>query len=248
MTFAADRPGPTADLADIARRLVGLRPDDPPFIIGITGSVAVGKSTFAAALASVLPRAGMGGIEIAGSDGFLLPNAVLDARGLTLRKGFPDSFDAEALGRALVLVRRGGATFPGYCHVTYDVDPGLGRRIERPDALIVEGLGLGPHRPLIDALVYLDAAEVDLEAWFLTRFMAMWDGAEHDPSSFYVRFRNLDRAAAIAFARSVWTAINLPNLREHIAPQRALADIVIRKGPDHEIAEIIGRHGQAAPL
>ena len=130
-------------------------------------------------------------------------------------------------------------TFPGYSHVTYDIDPGLGLLIDQPDVLIVEGLGLGPHRSLIDAFIYIDADEADLEAWFVKRFMGLWDAAESDPGSFYARFRNLDRPGAIEFARSVWTAINLPNLREHIAPQRSLADFVVRKGANHEIAEIV---------
>ena len=236
MTFAADKADSGEGIAHISARLAALRPASAPFVIGVTGSVAVGKSTFAAALASELTQLAGAAVEIAGTDGFLLPNSILDEHGLTLRKGFPESFDVEALGTALSLVRNGGALFPGYSHVTYDVDPGLGRWIESPPVLIVEGLGLGPHRSRIDALIYLDAHEADLEAWFVKRFMGLWDAAEHDPSSFYARFRNLDRPSAAEFARGVWTAINLPNLREHIAPQCALADIVVRKGPDHEIS------------
>jgi type I pantothenate kinase len=248
MTIDADSSDARRSLLEISRRLAALCPATPPFIVGVTGSVAAGKSAFVAALAQAWPPPGARRIEIVGTDGFLLPNAVLDARGLTLRKGFPESYDDAAFGEALARARHGGVTFPGYSHVAYDVDPDLGRWIERPDVLIVEGLGLGPHRPLFDALIYIDAAEVDLEAWFVARFMRLWEGAEHDPASFYARFRNLDRAAATAFARSVWTGINLPNLREHISPQRALADLVVVKGPDHRIVEIIAGHGQAARL
>jgi type I pantothenate kinase len=224
--------------ADVARAVESMRPDLPPFIIAITGSVAAGKSAFAAALAGVFS----GRVEVASTDGFLFPNAVLDARGLTLRKGFPESFDTEALADTLALARVGPAVFRGYSHVTYDVDAGLVRRIDRPDVLIIEGLGLGPHRGAVDALIYLDADEADLESWFVARFMELWAGAEHDPASFYARFRGMDRAAAAAFARSVWSGINLPNLREHISTQRDRADLVVRKGPGHAIVEILERY------
>jgi type I pantothenate kinase len=230
--------------ADVARAIEPLRPENPPFIIAITGSVSVGKSAFATALAGALPDQ----VAIASTDGFLLPNDVLDRRGLTLRKGFPESFDSEALAVALARARQGPVVFPGYSHVTYDVDVGLGASIDRPGALIVEGLGLAPHRGALDALIYLDADETDLETWFVARFMRLWAGAELDPTSYYARFRVMDRAGAEAFARSVWSGINLPNLREHVAPQREHADLVVRKGPDHEIVEILQRHGQAARL
>jgi type I pantothenate kinase len=222
---------------DVASALADMRPGGPPFVIGITGSVAVGKSEFAARLAGELP----GQVEIAGTDGFLYANAVLDGRGLTLRKGFPESFDNESLAATLASARVGPVMFPGYSHVTYDVDVALNHRIDRTDVLIVEGLGLGPHRGAMDALIYLDADEADLETWFVSRFMGLWAAAEHDPTSFYTRFRGMDRAAAAEFARSVWTGINLPNLREHISPQRQLADLVVRKGSDHEIVEILDR-------
>ena len=229
---------------DVARALEPMRPENPPFIIAITGSVSVGKSAFAAALAGALPDP----VAIASTDGFLLPNDVLDRRGMTLRKGFPESFDSAALAAALARARQGPVVFPGYSHVTYDVDASLGVSIDRPGALIVEGLGFEPHRRAIDALIYLDAAEADLEAWFVARFMRLWAGAEHDPASYYARFRVMDRAGAEAFARSVWNGVNLPNLRDHVAPQRDHADLVVRKGPDHEIVEILQRHGQVTRL
>jgi type I pantothenate kinase len=249
MTIAVDHGRDARALEVLARHVEELRPAVAPFIIAVTGSVAVGKSTFAAALAKTLrPGPAAAGLELTGTDGFLLPNAILDARGLTMRKGFPESFDTEALAAALTQIRRTSAVFPGYSHVTYDVDPALERRIDRPGVLIVEGLGLGPHRRLVDALIYLDASEADLEAWFVERFMRFWAQAEHEPLSFYARFRGLDRRAASDLARSVWGAINLPNLRQHIFPQRDLADIVVKKGADHEIVEIVGGHGQATRL
>jgi type I pantothenate kinase len=244
MTIVSSNPNHRLDVTDVARILEPMRPGAPPFIVGITGSVSVGKSTFAASLGAALT----GRVEIAGTDGFLLPNRVLDARGLTMRKGFPESFDVEKLAAALTLSRPGPVEFPGYSHVTYDVDAALARRIDGPDVLIIEGLGLGPHRNAIDALIYLDAEEADLEAWFIARFLGLWAAAEHDPTSFYVRFRGLDPSGAAQAARTVWAAINLPNLRDHISPQRELADIVVRKSADHEIVAILERHGQATRL
>jgi type I pantothenate kinase len=222
----------------VARAVEALRPASPPFIIGITGSVAVGKSAFAGALANEFSEQ----VEIASADGFLLPNKVLDERGLTLRKGFPESFDSDAFARALALAREGRVVVPGYSHVTYDVDPALGRRLDGFGVLIIEGLGLGPHRDAIDALIYLEAAESDLERWFVARFMGLWAAAEQDPSSFYARFRGMDHPAAVQFATSIWNEINLPNLHGHIAAQRGLADIVVRKSANHEIVEILQQH------
>ena len=229
---------------DVARAVRPMRPGSAPFIVAITGSVAVGKSAFAAALAQAFSER----VDIASTDGFLLPNELLERRGLTLRKGFPESFDNEALAAALAQARRGPVLFPGYSHATYDVDVDLGARIDRPGVLIVEGLGLAPHRRAIDALIYLDADEADLETWFVARFLRLWTAAEQDPTSFYARFRVMDLGGAEAFARSVWNSVNLPNLREHIAPQRDHADLIVRKGSDHEIVEILQKRGQAARL
>jgi len=170
---------------------------------------------------------------------------VLDMRGLTARKGFPESYDAAALRQALNQVRDGPAAFPGYSHVTYDVDPALLRRIDRPDVLIIEGLSLDLDRQstgqgprLVDCLIYLDADEADIEQWFVGRFLGLWAAAEHDPASFYARFRGLDRDQTAALARTVWNQVNLPNLREHIAKARDVADIVVRKRLDHAIEAV----------
>jgi type I pantothenate kinase len=226
-----------AEVAEFIRARRGAR---APFIVGITGAVAVGKSTLAAALKALItswPEAPS--VELVCTDGFLLDNATLAARGLSLRKGFPESYDREALQRTLTALRRGPADVPGYSHVNYDVDPALSRRIARPDVLIVEGLGLQEPAALgLDVLLYLDADEDLLEAWFTDRFMGLWRAAENDPASFYTRFQHMSAEEAQAFAIQVWQTINLPNLREHIVRARDGADLVIHKGRGHVIEAI----------
>ncbi|MCA8901186.1 MAG: hypothetical protein KDA53_08030 [Hyphomonas sp.] len=230
-------PDETIDLAD---RLADLHAARGPLITGLTGSVASGKSTLAARLAGFLT--GRMSVETVSTDGFIFPNAVLAERDLTLRKGFPESYDADALGAALAALRGGTADFPGYSHVTYDVDPDLTRTVVQPDLFILEGLGFRPpsppprgtHEP--DLLIYLDASEEDLLAWFLERFVRLWNAARNDPASFYANFLHMSEPELIAFATSVWERINLPNLREHIAPLKAQADIVVHKRRDHTLS------------
>jgi type I pantothenate kinase len=236
----------TSPLAEIEAYLRGRRSEAGPFIIGVTGSVAAGKSVFSNTLKAALEAwPGPPSVELAATDGFLLPNARLEALGLSNDKGFPTSYDTETLRAALTAVRAGPAVFPGYSHVTYDVDPGLARTIDAPDILIVEGLDLRLNAPgaarAIDVLIYLDAEEADLEAWFVARFMGLWAAAEHDPTSFYVRFRGMTPEQAKGFAQMVWTGINLRNLREHIVHARAEADLVVRKGLDHAIVSVAAR-------
>jgi len=232
----------TDRLEAIGELLRRRRPAAGPLLVGVTGSVAVGKSTFARQLASTLGRwPERPTVEIVGADGFLFANAVLEARGLTFRKGCPETYDMAALRAALAAIRIGPASFPGYSHVIYDVDPSLDRRLGPPGVLIIEGLALqdGAGALGLDVLIYLDAEEADLEAWFTERFIALWRAAETDPTSFYVRFRHLDEDEARGAAAYVWREVNLPNLRQHIVTARSRADLLVRKGADHAIVEIM---------
>jgi type I pantothenate kinase len=236
-------------LTDVRDLLRAHRPAARPYVVAVTGSVAAGKSVFAGELAAdIAAWPERLSAEIVCTDGFLMDNAALETLGLSQRKGFPESYDTAGLKAALAAIRTGPARFPAYSHVTYDIDPALARTIDPPDVLIIEGLGLAiDHGPLIDALIYLDADEADLEAWFTERLVGLWAAAEHDPTSFYARFRHLDEAGARGFARMVWEGINLPNLRDHIVQARTLADIVIRKGPDHAIEAIGGTWAADSP-
>lgn len=230
-----------SDIADLVRARAGGR---QPFIVGVTGGVAAGKSTFAVQLAESLAEPAWTA-EVVSTDGFLMDNAALSQLGLINRKGFPESFDTAAMRAALVGVRTGPATFPGYSHAIFDIDPALSRRLDPPGVLIVEGLGLhgGAAEVGLDTLVYLDADEALIEAWFAERFLGFWRAAETDPTSFYARFRHLDEAGVRGVAAMVWRDINLPNLREHISKARDLADIVVTKGEGHRILSVRERAG-----
>ena len=240
-----DMPG----LDQLASRLRAILAERDYLIVGLTGSVAVGKSTLARAVGeALLPEPGA---EIVGTDGFLLPNAILEKRQLMMRKGFPETYDREAMAAAIRSIRLGQARIPAYDHETYDVNPAGARTLSRPDILILEGLGFEPpggpvkktDRP--DILIYLDAEQRDIETWFLARFMRFWNAAEHDPTSFYAQFRNMTVPQAEAFAMSVWRKINLPNLTQHILPLRDHADIVLKKDSRHQLTVVSDRTLQA---
>ncbi|NDC59874.1 MAG: type I pantothenate kinase [Alphaproteobacteria bacterium] len=229
--------GQGADAPTLAAFVAARRSPGATYVIGLTGSVASGKSTLAAALVAALAEAHALSAELVGADGFLFPNSVLAAQDLLGRKGFPETYDSAAMARAIASARTGPAEVPIYSHVLYDIDPSQTRRFARPDVLVLEGLGLPPAGAvdLLDLFIYLDADEADLARWFLARFRAQLDVARTDPSSFYVRFLALSPEQADAFALDVWEKINLANLRAHIAPLREVADLVLRKDADHAL-------------
>ena len=215
------------------------------FVTAIGGSVAVGKSTLAQTLRDAIaqwpghPRA-----QVVPTDGFLFPNSELAERNLSMRKGFPESYDVEALRAALAEIKTGRpVAVPLYSHVTYDVDHGARAFVDEAEIVILDGLHLGRVRDggtgrLIDQLVYLDADEADIETWFRDRLIPLMQAGRTDRNSFYYAFRALDDAGQRAFAERVWREINLPNLRDHIVRDRDSADIVVRKGADHGIVAI----------
>lgn len=225
--------------AGVADRLSRLIRPDTVLVVGLTGSVASGKTTLAKNIVAHLSS----GLEAAHvtTDGFLFPNAVLQERDLMNRKGFPETYNISAMAEALNALRQGPASFPVYDHVTYDIDPDTKRDLPQPDVLLLEGLGLGPNPPTArgggtpDVLIYLDADEADIEAWFLERFLRFWRAAETDPTSFYAQWLHMSLEEITDFAGMVWRTINLPNLRDHIAPIKAMADIVVLKDADHSV-------------
>jgi type I pantothenate kinase len=233
---------------DLRARSAAARAQGVPFIVGIAGSVAVGKSTFAQGLRDALVTGDTPlGVESVATDGFLFPNAVLAERGLSMRKGFPESYDVVAMREALAAVKTGArVALPRYSHIIYDIDMDDPLTIEAPDVLILDGLHLaqveraGAPR-LIDWLIYLDAEERAIETWFTDRLLPLMVAGREDPNSFYYRFRDWGDAERRDFASRVWTGINLPNLREHIVKDRDAADVVVAKNADHSIAAITRR-------
>jgi type I pantothenate kinase len=229
-------------VADRVREIKSTRPD---MVIALTGSVASGKSTLARHLEETLEPALV--VDTVSTDGFLYPTDYLREEGLFQKKGFPQTYDREAMRAAIASVRSQPTDFPGYSHITFDPDPALTRTIDDPDILILEGLGFEPranaetvpHQP--DLLIYLDAELAHIEAWYLERFLRFWHAAEHDSTSFYAQFRHMTEDELVSFAKSVWAAINLPNLENHILPMRAHADLVVKKDADHAVSISVDR-------
>ncbi|MFC6489099.1 type I pantothenate kinase [Nitratireductor sp. GCM10026969] len=225
-----------------------------PFIIGIAGSVAVGKSTTARVLKELLARwPSSPKVDLVTTDGFLYPNAILRQEGLMDRKGFPDSYDVGAILRFLSGIKAGlpNVRAPVYSHLTYDVVPGDFVTIDRPDILIFEGINVLQTRDLpqdgkavpfvsdfFDFSIYIDAPEDLVHDWYVERFMRLRDTAFRDPMSFFHRYSKLAPSAAKAIAEQLWHNINLKNLRENILPTRPRADLILRKGTNHLVEEV----------
>ena len=225
-----------------------------PYIIGVGGSVAVGKSTTARVLQALLARwPNVPKVDLVTTDGFLYPNAVLEREGLMDRKGFPESYDVPALLRFLSDIKAGRRRVlaPIYSHLVYDVVPNVWIEIDRPDILIVEGLNVlqagrlpkdGKAIPFVsdffDFAVYLDADEAVLLAWYVSRFLAMRATTFADPKSYFHRYARASDDEAIATATSIWNRINLVNLRENILPTRPRADLILTKGESHQVEQV----------
>ena len=225
-----------------------------PFIIGIAGSVAVGKSTTARILKELLTRwPASPKVDLITTDGFLKPNKVLMKEGLMEKKGFPESYDVAGVLRFLSAIKagEGKVSAPSYSHFIYDVLPDSPITVDRPDILIFEGINVlqsrdmppeGDSIPLVsdyfDFAIYVDADELDIERWYVKRFMGLRDTAFRDPGSFFHRYSKVSQEEAMEIAQGLWERINLVNLQENIKPTRPRADLILRKGPDHLVERV----------
>jgi type I pantothenate kinase len=242
----------TQQLYRASQTFLGAHTDKVPFIIGLAGSVAVGKSTTARILQALLTRwPGHPAVDLVTTDGFLFPNAVLTSRGIMHRKGFPDSYDRARLVRFLADLKGGAAAVeaPVYSHQRYDIVPGAAHTVRHPDIVIVEGLNVlqaPPERAetqmfasdFFDFTIYVDADEQDIQRWYVERFLRLRDTVFQDPQSYFHRYAALDEPQARATAASIWNEINGVNLRENIAPTRLRAHLILRKGHDHAVEQV----------
>ena len=243
----------TQGLFKATQRFLGAEDGKVPYIIGVAGSVAVGKSTTARVLRALLSRwPNTPKVDLITTDGFLLPNIVLEREGLMERKGFPESYDNKRLLRFLSDMKAGQrqVTAPVYSHLVYDVIENETITIDRPDILIVEGVNVLAARPsrqprdipfvsdFFDFSVYLDAPEMVLEQWYVDRFLNLRETAFRDPRSYFAKYAELSDYDAVNIAKDIWTRINLENLRNNIGPTRPRASLILTKGVDHRIEEV----------
>ncbi|AWB82227.1 type I pantothenate kinase [Corynebacterium yudongzhengii] len=226
---------------------LGDSPGHVPFVIGVAGSVAVGKSTTSRLLQVLLQRwDSHPRVDLVTTDGFLLPTEELERRRMMKRKGFPESYDRRALMRFVTDVKSGrkSVAAPVYSHITYNIVPGEQQLVEQPDILILEGLNVLQTGPtlmvsdLFDFSIYVDAATSDIERWYINRFLGLRHTAFREPGAHFAKYADLGDEEAVAIAREIWQSINLPNLVENIAPTAVRASLVLRKGSDHQVERV----------
>ncbi|WES62790.1 type I pantothenate kinase [Microbacter sp. GSS18] len=243
----------TKRLGDDTSDFLGDTEAPTPFVVGVAGSVAVGKSTIARLLRELMSRwPGTPRVELVTTDGFLYPNAELERRGLMTRKGFPESYDRRALVEFLTAVKSGlpEVRAPFYSHMRYDIVPDAHVTVRRPDVVIVEGLNVlqPPPAPndvavsdLFDFSIYVDADAEHITQWFVDRFLALRRGAFTNPNSFFNVYAQLTDDEAVERALGFWNDINLPNLRENVFPTRHRANLVLQKAADHTVERVLLR-------
>jgi type I pantothenate kinase len=244
----------TEGLFQAQQKFLAIHDAEMPYIIGVAGSVAAGKSTTARLLRALLTRwPNVPKVDLVSTDSFLYPNAILEREGLMERKGFPESYNLPVLLRFLSGIKAGRhpVRAPVYSHLLYDVIPNQWVEIDRPDILVVEGINvLETGRPpkegkaipyvsdFFDFSIYLDADEDVLLSWYVERFLTLRSTAFRDPKSYFHRYATVSDRDAVEIATSIWTRINLRNLRENILPTRQRADLILKKGESHLVEEV----------
>lgn len=240
-------------LYDVRQRFIQAHSEKVPYIIGIAGSVAVGKSTFSRVLRACLARwVDHPRVDLVTTDGFLYPNRILEARGLMKRKGFPASYDQRRLLAFLAEVKAGKPVVPApvYSHLHYDIVPDTMETVRSPDILILEGLNVlqspaanrGASKlsvsDFFDFSIYLDADELTIERWYVERFLRLRETVFRNESSYFHRYASLSEAEAADAAKTIWREINLVNLNENIQPTRERAHLILKKGENHAVENV----------
>jgi type I pantothenate kinase len=246
--------GATQSLHQATATFIGSDSPRVPFVIGLAGSVAVGKSTISRVLKALLSHwPSHPQVDLITTDGFLHPKSILESRGILDRKGFPESYDVRRLVRFLADVKSGVTEVqaPVYSHLRYDIVPGEYQTVRHPDVVIVEGLNVlqtggtraGRRMPMFvsdffDFAIYVDAQEADIEQWYIERFQALRQTVFTNPSSYFHRYAALSEEQAIDTARDIWRSINVVNLRENVQPTRERAHLILEKGRDHAVRRV----------